>query len=290
MGPTADGSLQTGELVASKYSRPRRGRGSKQVRIRIVGDRSFGWVEASVIWGGNVEAVVHRTSNNHRVRIKFNHPSSVDIETATRLPPMGKWDGLLLGTIGCPKDAELFSKLFKLWRPLIAITAYPPHLSRVEMRNLQPTSPLPIYKQIKMSLVHSTLGGVTSSVWKFSCYSRTGLPMPGKAIMTAGHYSRHLQTALDDTIGASGVGHYPLDQPRVRGKPLSPGVIGYVRVHHKDSADRPFTVHDANAIAPDLSLLEPSARNIWVLANSCRSKTGRVLRQLNYAEVLLVWD
>ena len=106
--------------------------------------------------------------------------------------------------------------------------------------------------------------------------------------MTAGCYPRPLQTALDDTLGAaSGIKVDLLEAPsddRVQ----SSGVIGHVRVLGSSADPRPL--YDASASAPDISILAPDDRYLWVQAESCRCKKGRVVRQLTYSEVLSLWD
>ena len=50
MGPLLD-HLQTGELKVNISSRPRVRGDIELVRVRVIGDRSFGWTEAAHLWG-----------------------------------------------------------------------------------------------------------------------------------------------------------------------------------------------------------------------------------------------
>lgn len=80
--------LQTGEEFVNEYSRAHANGGREHVRVRVVGDQSFGWAEAACTWGAGLELVVHRKFCNHMVNDLFKLPRSVDHTTALVLAPL----------------------------------------------------------------------------------------------------------------------------------------------------------------------------------------------------------
>ena len=99
--------------------------------------------------------------------------------------------------------------------------------------------------------------------------------------MTAGLYTRHLQTALDDTIGPP-PGKRKLEKT-TETSPLKPGLpIGTT------NGNQP--VYDSSNLGPDLACLSRlEMRELWILAVSVFSKS-KVLRRLTLIELLSVWD
>ena len=139
MGPLLY-NLQTGELKVNICSRPRARGGRELVKVRIIGDRSFGWTEAAHLWGAQVEIVVHRNYNNHALSKMFNQPESCDVATASRsFNDTIPWDGILLATAAISSDAKIVDRLFSLWQPLIAILAFPLALNRAQRASLVPS-------------------------------------------------------------------------------------------------------------------------------------------------------
>lgn len=130
VGP-AEGNLQIGEKVFNTGCKSLSRGGRNSVMFRVVGDDSFGWAEAAALWGGTVEAVIHRQQPNHRINEPFYLPRSISVAAACSLSPADSpWDGILLVTIRGEDDALDAGKLFEVWQPLIAILALPSSLSR----------------------------------------------------------------------------------------------------------------------------------------------------------------
>ena len=93
LGPDLDPKLQTGERIAIKSSRTRVRGTRKHVKVRIIGDRAWGWIEAAISWGAEVEAVVHYQQSNHRLRKLFDIPESRDFATASQSTPPHRVSG-----------------------------------------------------------------------------------------------------------------------------------------------------------------------------------------------------
>ena len=181
MGPLLD-HLQTGELKVNISSRPRVGGGRELVRVRVIGDRSFGWTEAAHLWGAQVEVVVHRNYDNHALSKIFNQPESCDVTTASRsfndtLP----WDGILLATVAIRSDAKIVDRLFSLWQPLIAILAFPLALNRAQRAMFMPSQTDP-YQVKSYTIRHADICGLTQTSWRFVHLSRRETEVPKEAI------------------------------------------------------------------------------------------------------------
>jgi hypothetical protein len=143
------------------------------------------------------------------------------------------------------------------------------------------------YGQVQDQLCsHQDFGGVTISRWgRIGFGVRDGAPndfdMSVKR-MTAGLYHRHLQTALDDTIGPAG-GRCRLEKFKTSKTKIKVGEpIGTI-------ADGTL-VYDSDGLAPDFRLLSHQEMgNLWVQAASVFSKV-KVLRKVSRLELLAIWD
>ena len=82
VGDTILEDLQTGEKIVNTSSKLLNRYGREDVYFRIVGDCSFGWGEAAVSWGGEVEAIIHRQHNNHNLYDLFKLPKSTSVAQA----------------------------------------------------------------------------------------------------------------------------------------------------------------------------------------------------------------
>ena len=99
--------------------------------------------------------------------------------------------------------------------------------------------------------------------------------------MTVGLYARHLQTALDDTLGPVS-GRRQLEMVTPDGV-TDEGIIGRV--------DKRFYLAVISGLAPDLSKMKlTEMHHLWVLAVSVFSKK-KVLRVITLLlELLAIWD
>ena len=57
--------LRLGEAQVKITSSQLERQGRTVVLFRVVGDDSFGWAEAAVLWGRTIEVVTHRLQPNH---------------------------------------------------------------------------------------------------------------------------------------------------------------------------------------------------------------------------------
>ena len=65
----------------------------------MIGDATFGWLEAAGKWGARIEAIVGKGFNKI-ISDLFNLPPTLSIRQASRLPPDNEpWDGVMLGTV-----------------------------------------------------------------------------------------------------------------------------------------------------------------------------------------------
>ena len=207
--PDKEGSLRTGEKIVkiSSRSKPLSRSGRDNIKFRVVGDRSHGWAEAAVSWGGTVEVITHKAQDNHRIRSSFNLPRSIPVSKA-QLPPFAdsNWNGVLLATIQDDGDAEDVRALFEAWQPLIVIIALPSNLSRKKRSIYSSFKNGSLnrigYQRKDVKVRHEDVGGVTESAWHFVHFNRIKNGPPQGAIMMAPQFSCLLQTALDDTQGA----------------------------------------------------------------------------------------
>ena len=73
---------------------------------------------------------------------------------------------------------------------------------------------------------------------------------------------------------------------------MGPVVVGHVTLNRYarkgDSVAKP--VYDSGGLAPNLGCLTPVDRFIWVRATSVRSPGSKIIRAVNYSELLGMWD
>ena len=190
------------------------------MKVRAVGARAWGWAEAAISWGAEVEVVVHEEQDNHCLRKLFDITAVRDYATAAHatLPLEGQWDGIVLTTLQTQQESEDLCYLLERWRPLIVIAAFPSTTSRARGRKLLPWSPPDYNRSPLLRLQHSAVGGVTTAQWNFFHLQRLSDKLPHEAIMMAPQYPRTLQTALDDTLP----GFVPAEGNRRGGLALDP--------------------------------------------------------------------
>ena len=163
-----------------------------------------------MLWGGQVEAIIHRQKDNHKINKLFKLPCSISFQKAvtTTTHPQEFWTGIMMGTILTEAESSDFKTLFELWKPLIAIVAVPsliPAKTRRSWVTSFSRTLVSCYVTRDISCSHNDIGGVTRTRWNFyhlSRYKELG-GIPKQAIMMAPQFSRSLQTALQDTIGGT---------------------------------------------------------------------------------------
>ena len=258
-----------------------------------MGDDSFAWSEAAAAWGGSIEVIVHRHRSNHRLRGMFKLPASVSAASvlSSSLSTGNVWGGVMLATIRDQDTATDAGALFEAWRPRIAILALPTELSRrkrIEYSSavVEPAKRLDYNRLIEVPIRHGEVGGVTSTIWKFTYLTRDLGSLSKEAIMIAPQFQRPLQTALDDTQGPPG-GKAVVFEEASDSQSLRSAVAGFASV--KGVVSR-VPVYDAKKVGPDLERLAPPERSIWVLASSVFRKGGKVVRPVNEAEQFSIWD
>jgi hypothetical protein len=255
-----------------------------KVRIRVVGASSMGWIEAAEGWGAEVEDVVVDIPDHFKdIRRKVSLTPTTTPQDGLRLLPLGPWDGCLFATIATASETQLVTALFKRWRPAIAILAIHSSVSRIDTIGMLPAG-LPLFYQKKMMTCrHSSIGGVSTSLWRFIHYTRWGgvISYPS-SLMTSDNLPRFLQTALSDTLGGVRGATF---EPR-SGLDQSPLAIGLLS---SPTPELTIPVYSGEGLAPDLFCLPPRERHFWVSAQSVFS-TKPVLRQVKTAELMAIWD
>ena len=282
LGP-AHKTLQTGESAVNYSSKSVGRRGRKQIRVRIVGERSLGWTEAALGWGAVVEAITHNTFANGLVTSILSHPPSISVSQATRLPPRDSWCGILCSTCDTDQDFTTTFDLFKRWEPSIALIACPGNHARGWVTHkIKPFRERGQYSLRVIRSIHARFGGVTKAVWFMIVLDR--LESGKFELMMAQQYERPLQSALFDTLGT--VGSKPVFDPlKLTGK-AEDAIIGHVR-RSKVGPKRP--VYSATGLGPDIGLMSPVDRYFWVNANTVWSKE-KVVRKITTEELFAVWD
>ena len=59
------GDMRISKSITIHRSRPRPRGGRENIKVRIVGDNSFGWTQAVQVWGAEVEEVIDKAQDNH---------------------------------------------------------------------------------------------------------------------------------------------------------------------------------------------------------------------------------
>jgi hypothetical protein len=265
-----------------------------RIRVRVVGHRIFGWLEAAKLWGVNIEAmVVPGCRDIDRVK----HIVSLLTDTATtmlhsalHLPPAQDWRGVMLAVLADRTDSKPTATLFDRWKPEVAIFTIPGGLSCTEVLGLLPDFP-PRCSKTMFKPRHSNLGGVMTSVWHIIQVTQAREINTKPMLMKMESYSRTLQTALKDTRGAERCSF------EIR-KDLGASIIGMAR-HTKSSTEGleeaptpKQPVYSSRYLGPDISAMDPKDLHFWVSSNSVMSKdkAKQVIRTVNIHELLAMWD
>ena len=130
--PTQQG-LALGELVTRNVAAllSRRGRG--EVRVRIMGPSSLGWLEVAEGWGTRIEVVVHGHVPDLVLHHRFQSIRRIDYINAFDLNPPFPWDGIALATVADKEDWGLVNYLLPSWKPLVIFLASPTCLLRRQL-------------------------------------------------------------------------------------------------------------------------------------------------------------
>ena len=204
-GGVFETALLTGERVAVSTRRVLSRKGRCVVRVRVVGNGSLGWLDAAQLWGASVEVFVGHGGNiKHLVESLYPDVYVAPVVDARALLPHRSWDGIMVGTIKDGEDAMVFMDLVKTWLPALVIVASHGSTSRSEFHKWTNLGLEGYEYKSQHKCSHQDFGGVTPSRWRVSFSWRQAFKEIDFSIsrMTAGLYPRHLQTALDDTLGA----------------------------------------------------------------------------------------
>lgn len=288
-GPVLD-TLMPGEAVAvkNKFVSTRKGRGS--VKVRIVGDASFGWLEGAIKWGCHVEIFVCS-------RVKISQKSKelypgIDVVTPSKAAKMqprhGKWEGIVLSTIDSKDQWDAVVSLLNEWKPSMCLIVWNRNALTRRANHVWPEGmKRGGYAYRQEWLNHSQFGGVTTSCWRMKFISRMSTVNLSIDDLTATMYARSLQTALDDTVGSERGNHCYHVGGKVSDK-LDDGVEVIGSVYTNGEGVRP--VYAATGLLLDFSLMKKEERrNLWVECKSVFSTKG-VLRRIRTLELLSAWD
>ena len=280
--------LQPGERVVQQRSIVQLRTKRFEVRVRVVGEQSVAWAEASILWGATVDAWIVNDMDNDRLcgLLSLPRPISPKVAASLRRGPSG-FEGVVMATLLSAEDAALLTKLVTLWRPAVVVVAGNLGGGRAA-RNTFCSTLNKVFGETHdffryYQLCHARVGGVTAAVCQVHAWTRKDAGVRRESLMMAEEYSRSIQTALDDTVGADIEGNQ-LDEPLL-GEVLPEHAVGFVTGRNDDR--RP--VFDGKGRAPDLSALAQDDRRILVLASSTFSKT-RVIRRIKHHELLGMWD
>jgi hypothetical protein len=250
------------------------------VKVRVIGDCSLGWVEVAEGWGARIDAVVFGAKPCQVLRRRFSHLTRIDFTSAMNLCVRKPWDGIVFATVKDAEAADAVRKLVERWRPLITVLAVPSCVPRSRWR--------PWVQGLghaqRWTVRHQDLGGVTEAQWILVHLTRdkTLQALGRSSLMTASHYHRPLQTALDDTEPG---GVTAALECRGSGEG---NVVGFVTVGPKNGR-REMPVYDSAGRTPDVSQLPAKDRCVWVLTETVWRKE-RVVRQILPHELLSLWD
>eukprot|EP00804_Cyclotella_cryptica_P005665 CCRYP_000031-RA/>CCRYP_000031-RA protein AED:0.42 eAED:0.37 QI:0/0/0/1/1/1/2/0/485 len=286
--------LFKGEAVAAATSLVIGRKTKSRIRVRVVGPRSIGWLEAAKLWGANIEAMVVPGRRDidqvkHIVSLLTNTATTM-LQSALHLPPARDWRGIMLATLADHTDSKLAATLFDRRQPEVAIFAIPGRLSRTEVLVLLPDLP-PRYSKTMFKPRHSNLGGVTTSVWHVIHVTQAPEMNTKPTLMKMESYSRTLQTALYDTRGAERCSFETRSD-------LGASIIGMARRTKwstdelEDATSQNQPVYSSRHLGPDISTMDPKDLHFWVSSNSVMSKdkAKQVIRTKNIHELLAMWD
>lgn len=275
-----EATLLPGEEVAVEvFARVGR-RNRSKVKVRIIGDYSYTWVDLSDKWGATIEAaVVNNQQLSHHLSSEYHCPT-MTVTQARRLPPHEPWHGLAIATISTPQEISVVGDLFKAWLPGDLLIATHGHRTRSEVKAMIPDHPH-FYHMTISKVRHSHLGGATASVWSIIHLSRMMNPVSISKLMTREHYPQPLQASLDDTVGAT--------QEKYLFEPcFGKDYLGTVRVRKTGIMLR---VYDADGLAPDMTTISPPRFwFFWVRAASVWSKEEKIIRPIKLHELFAIWD
>eukprot|EP00986_Skeletonema_menzelii_P016382 scaffold14397_cov80-Skeletonema_menzelii.AAC.1 len=244
-------------------------RGRNTIRVRVIGVHSGAWGEMAAQWGASVECVVGRGGNG--LNTLYQYMNLISLEEARRLPPHGKFPGVVFSTIRHEEDARTVRELLELWRPSIAIASMPEGWGRLKANRALKVGENA--KKLYVKVTHQEVGGVTVGAWRIWYRCTLGGTGDGEVYATA-PFTRTLQTSLDDTLGIA----YPQPELNKDGDVIDPR-SGKVR-----------ECYYAGGLGPDISKLKPEDRTFWVKAKSVRRKRKCVLRTVTAAELSSLWD
>lgn len=201
-GPVNSESLLHGEKLAvnilSRFGRRNRSR----VRVRIIGDHYFSWVDIVHKWGACIEVVVVDNSQLRSLLKSKYHCEMLSIPQASKLPPHKPWHGLVFASAHSLRDKESIHSLFEAWLPGSMLIAVHGRISHKETAEFVPVHG-PEYSCCISKARHSEFGGATISVWNIIHLSRTSTSITMTVLLTSEHYPQTLQASLDDTQGVS---------------------------------------------------------------------------------------
>ena len=287
LGPVGDSTLLPGEKVAISRRRVLSRKGRCVVRVRIFGSSSLGWLDSFILWGACVEAFVCQGGNvKHLIHSLYPGIYVAPLRTAKKMSPHNGWGGIVAGTLSSLQDIQDALDLLSSWSPsLILFTIHRKLPRKIQKCLSSGLWSLHFGNVTSLPCHHDKFGGVTTSSWTLWI----GVKSPESPFdlslnrMTAGLYTRHLQTALDDTIGP------PPGRRRLE-KFTDNRKADYKVGSPLATTNGGQPVYDASALAPDLShLTRREMQDMWVLAVSVFSKT-KVLRKISLIEFLAIWD
>jgi hypothetical protein len=175
------------------------------VRVRVLGNASLGWIDSFILWGACVELFICQGGNvRHLVEQLYPDTYIAPLDRALCMPPFHGWDGILAATLSSSEEANQLRDAVKAWRPMLVLITSHGSVSRKAFTQWLPFEDLHYAHHIQHRCHHDKFGGVTNSMWRLAIGIRDeSTPLDASlAGMTAGLYSRHLQTALDDTLGS----------------------------------------------------------------------------------------
>ena len=282
-GPVSNECLLPGEEVAVDIIAHVGRRNNSKIKVRIIGDRSFTWVDLSDKWGATIveAAVVDNQQLSDHLTSHYQCPT-MSVAQGRKLPPHEPWHGLAIATISTPQEIQVVRDLFKAWLPGDLLIVTHGQRTRSELKAMVPDHSS-FYRACISKARHSQFGGATTSVWSIIHLSRMMPPVSISTLMTREHYPQPLQASLDDTVGATQESH--LFEPC-----FGKDHIGTVRVWKTGIV---LKVYDADGLAPDMTTISPPRFwFFWVRAASCllKDKKAKIIRPIKLHELFAIWD
>eukprot|EP00804_Cyclotella_cryptica_P003629 CCRYP_002219-RA/>CCRYP_002219-RA protein AED:0.38 eAED:0.42 QI:0/0/0/1/0.33/0.25/4/0/448 len=237
-----------------------------KVKVRVMGNSSFTWVELACNWGADVQTVV---ADNPQVTSLLFARLQVPTTTpalAIKLPPHGPWHGLLFATVRTLQDRHLVQQVFDAWLPGDTVLAIWQFMASFHAENFTRES-FEFWRLNSVGLeFHSLISSHFSS--QHQCLNDKGTLSP--AVFS-----------LDDTEGAT--------QERVSFEPcIGQDYVGKVKLICTNTE---LPVYDSDGLAPDLGATRSSRFwFFWVHAVSVWSKGQKMLRPIKLHELFAIWD